>query len=63
MDLLTALSLGFALLTLLFAIFVVRNQREIGRIKKRLRNLNERMESVEKFNGLSATNTDIHVRR
>lgn len=61
MDLLSGLGIAFALLTLAVGILAIRLEREVKKLKKRARYLNERLEAVEKFNGLNATNTDIRA--
>jgi hypothetical protein len=62
MENVMGISLGLALLAIYFVVFTIRSEREITRLKKRTRYLNERLEAVEKFNGLGMTNTDINIR-
>lgn len=59
MDLITGLSVGFSILTLAVGVLTIRLEREIKKLRKRSRYLGERLEAVEKFNGLNQTNTDI----
>lgn len=61
MDLLTGLCISFGILTLAVAMLAIRLEREIRKLKRRNRFLHERLEAVEKFNGLNATNTDIRA--
>lgn len=63
MDITTGFTIGFVLLTFAFGIFFIRAEREIAKLKKRARFLHERLEAVEKFNGLNMTNTDIRIHR
>jgi hypothetical protein len=62
MEHILGLTVGMTLLALYFIVFSFRAEREINRLKKRTRYLNERLEAVEKFNGLGMTNTDINIR-
>jgi len=62
MENMLGLTVGMSLLALYFFVFTIRSEREINRLKKRTRYLNERLEAVEKFNGLGMTNTDINIR-
>ena len=63
MDILTGLSVSFALLSLFMGLLFFRSERQVRRLIKRCRSLNERLEAVEKFNGLNSTNTDIRANR
>lgn len=61
MENVLGLTIGMSLLAVYFIVFTIRSEREINRLKKRTRYLNERLEAVEKFNGLGMTNTDINI--
>ena len=57
----SSMAIGFVLLSFAFGILAIRTERQINRLKKRARFLHERLEAVEKFNGLNQTNTDIRM--
>ena len=63
MDVSLGLPIAFLLLSLALAILAVRARRDIDKLKKRTRLLHERLEAVEKFNGLSMTDTNITLRK
>ncbi len=61
MDINTGLSVAILIITSALALYVFHAEREIRKVKRRLRFLHERLEAVEKFNGLNSTNTDIRI--
>lgn len=61
MDINTGLSVAILFLTTALGLYVVHVEHELRRLKKRARYLGERLEAVEKFNGLNQTNTDIRI--
>lgn len=56
-------AIGFMLLVLALGIRAMQDKRQIDKMKRRIRALSERLEAVEKFNGLNQTSTDFSVRR
>ena len=61
MEIVTGISLAVLIITAAMGVYVLHSEREMKKIKRRTRQLNERLEAVEKFNGLNQTNTDIRV--
>lgn len=63
MDSVLGLTIGLVFLALAFGIRAFREKKQMEKLKKRLRYLSERLEAVEKFNGLNQTNTDFTLRK
>lgn len=61
MDINTGLSVAILIITAAAGLYVFHSERELRKVKRRLRFLHERLEAVEKFNGLNQTNTDIRI--
>ena len=52
-----------ALFNVIFGLLYIRNERRLERAFRRLRFLHERLETVEKLNGVSQTFTDVRAGR
>ena len=60
-ELISSFSGALLLMTCALGILAFKMDRELTRLKKRARALNERLDALEAYNGLYATNTDIRV--